>query len=241
MLFGAPADPDVNPLSEVAVFKRFLSLFGNNSPKPSEASVGSDALSELRWLEGADSPFGIRVLDCRSVAFGMVSTTGDPAVAQRFVELRSSVGIEHLGQVPHDAIHSECDLIYPVDGSFSEGPVFVADEMEDKWDIYLHSDYLYFARSWTGVLVSRARLKLVGLAAYVDMVDVDRNTAEDAQLATRHVDYLIKSHLYDRVAPHPLPSTMPPIERDIALFSFSLYGRRGQFASYEDTIGVKVF
>jgi hypothetical protein len=206
-----------------------------------QSAGGGDALSELRWLEAADNPFGIRVLDCRSVALGMISTTADPAIAQRFVDLRSSAGTEHLGQVPNDAVRWQCDLTYPIDGQLPEGPLFVAGEMEDKWDIYLHSDHLYFARSWTGVLVSRARIRFVGLAAYVDFVEVDPSTAEDAGLAIRHVDYLIKSHLFNKVAPHPLPLTMPPIERDIALFSFSQYGRRGEFASYEDTIGVKVF
>jgi hypothetical protein len=222
------------------MFKGFGSLFGSTSTESPEESTEDDVFSELRWLEAADNPFGIRVLDCRPVVLGLVSTTTDPAIARRFLELRSSTGTEHLGHVPNDAIHSESDLTYPVEEHPSDGPLFVADEMEDKWNIYLHSDYLYFTRSWTGVLVSRAQLMLDGSGAHVRIVDVDRHTAADAALAVRHVDYLIKSHIYNMASPHPVPLTMQ-IERDIALYSFSMYGRRGQFASYEDTTRVKVF
>jgi hypothetical protein len=222
------------------VFKGFGNLFGNRSTESAEESTAGDVFSELRWIEAADNPFGIRVLDCRPVVLGLVSTTTDPDIARRFLTLRSSTGTEHFGQVPDDAIHSDCDLTYPAEERPSDGPLFVADEMEDKWNIYLYSDYLYFTRSWTGVLVSRARLMLDGAAAHVDIVDVDRNTAADAALAVRHVDYLIKSHIYRTASPHPVPLTMQN-ERDIALYSFSTYGRRGQFASYEDTTRVKVF
>lgn len=221
------------------MFKGIRDLFRKKPARPSDTPA-EDEFSELRWIEAADNPFGIRVLDCRPVALRWISTTSDPAVAQRFLELRASLGTEHVGQVPNDAVHAECDLSYPADGRSADGPLFIAEEMEDKWNIYLHAGCLYFARSWTGALAARARLTLAGSAARIDSVDVDGSTAGDPELAIRHVDYLVKSHLYNKLSPHPLPQTMEPIERDIALYSFSLYGRRGQFASYEDTTRVRV-
>jgi len=225
------------------MFKEFRNLFGNKPARATGTSgTDDDVFNDLRWIEASDNPFGIRVLDCRSVALGLTSTTGDMAVAQRFLELRSSLGTEYLGQMPSNAIEAECDLNYPSGGGHSsDGPLFIAGEMEDKWNIYLHAGCLYFARSWTGILVSRARLKLVGAFAYVDRIDVDRHTADDPDVAIGHVDYLIKSHIFDKIAPHPVPKKVDPIEREIALYSFSLYGRRGQFASYEDTTRVEVF
>lgn len=222
------------------MFKKVRDLFGNNLI-PHEEPAEDDVFAELRWIEASESPFGIRVLDCRPVALGLTTTTADPSVAQRFLALRSSSGIEHLGQVPSNAKPAQCDLVYPAgNGRSVDGALFVANEMEDKWDIYLHAGYLYFARSWTGILVSRARLKLIESTAYVDMVEVDPVTADSPEHAIRHVDYLIKSHLYQKEAPHPIPTTIQPVAREIAMYSFSLYGRRGQFASYEDTTQVKI-
>ena len=41
------------------------------------------------------------------------------------------------------------------------------------------------------------------------------------------VDDLVKSHVYRLVAPHPLPRTDPTHTADLALWSYSCYGRRG--------------
>jgi hypothetical protein len=49
--------------------------------------------SDLRWISSSENPFGIRVLDCRSVSHNMVSTTSSPQIAAKFTELRSSDGV----------------------------------------------------------------------------------------------------------------------------------------------------
>ncbi len=204
-------------------------------------SASGDSVSKPRWLEATDNPFGIRVLDCRPVVLVMVSTTTDPNIARSFVELRSSSGAQHIGRAPENATLLKCDLSYRAAEDMADGSIFVAEKMEDKWDIYLFSGHLYFARSWTGRLEGRARISLGEASNHVDMIEVRGEIAKDEALAIAHIDYLIKSHLYNKVAPHPIPRNMPVAEDKIALYSFASYGRRGQFASYEDTTSVNVF
>ncbi len=213
---------------------------GQESRREQGEEPGS-ALHELRWLEPEESPFGIRVLDCRPVALSMTSVTQDPAVAFKFSQLRTSLGAEHVGCLPEESVEVACDLDYTVKGRSSDGPLFKAQEMEDKWDVYLYEGHLYFARSWTGTLVARARLTVVEPKAYVDRIDVSAPAADDPVHVVRQIDYLIKSHLYRQPCPHPFPESVRGADADLALYSFSLYGRRGLFGSYEDTIAVRPF
>jgi hypothetical protein len=101
-------------------------------------------------------------------------------------------------------------LTYPFGGEARDGPLYVAQRMEDKWDIYLYDGYLYFARSWTGELAYRARIEFQERAAVVTGIDVSRTRLmNEPPLAIRTVDFLIKTHLHRREAPHPLPEWFP--------------------------------
>src|ERR1700682_3897273 len=101
----------------------------------------------LTWLGPDENPFHLRVLDCRPFSTTMISATKDAAIAARFSQLRSASGEEHRGRHPEDAVVARCELSYPCNGESRDGPLFVAQQMEDKWDIYLYDGHLYFARS----------------------------------------------------------------------------------------------
>lgn len=189
----------------------------------------------LTWLEPHSSRFGVRCLDCRPFSQSMFSTTDDPKIAARFSALRASDGREHAGMSPSSAVVVEATLTYRYEGESQDGPVFVAEVMEDKWDIYLYDGYLYFTRSWTGELVFKARVEFTPGCATVSLVEVANHAAEDKAFALRQVDFLIKSHIMGREVPHPLPPDMPEQIETIALYSFSSYGRRAAFATYGDT------
>ncbi len=193
-----------------------------------------EAMSGVRWLEPAESPFGIRVLDCRSLTQTVTAVTQDQAVAESYCRLRGSQGLECRGQVPEGADPIPCDLRYAYAGAAKDGPLFKAQQMEVKWDIYLHEGFLYFCRSWTGELVFRAGLAITGREAAVSGVEAT-TTPEDPSLPVREVDFLIKSHIFGQEAPHPLPASLRPDPREIALYSFSRYGRRALYGSFEDT------
>ena len=129
----------------------------------------------------------------------------------------------------------------PVPGGSRDGPLFVARQMEDKWDVYLYDGHLYFARSWTGDLVYRAAVEFRGDEAVVTGVEVGRARAgDDPGLAVRAVDFLLKSHVHGREAPHPLPRGLPEDTRALAVYSFGEYGRWAWYGSFEDTTRVRV-
>ena len=125
---------------------RLWGLFGRGGREP-----------KVRWLEANENAFGIRVLDCRPFTQNALSTVKDPAIAETAARLRSSTGEEYRGTEPEGSAEVSCKLSYPYESArHREGPVFRGQEMEDKWDIYLYDDTLFFARSWTGQLVYQA-------------------------------------------------------------------------------------
>ena len=72
-----------------------------------------------------------------------------------------------------DALKSgKCTAQKP--GQSRDGPLFVARQMEDKWDIYLYDGHLYFARSWTGELVFRAVIEFAAPQAVLTTVEANR-------------------------------------------------------------------
>jgi len=54
------------------------------------------------------------------------------------------------------------------------------------------------------------------------------------------VDYLIRSHLYRLPLPHPLPKSVGQDPRELALFSFSQYGRYGLYGTFADTTRLRL-
>jgi hypothetical protein len=183
------------------------------------------------WLRGADSPFGIDVLDCREVTQGMISATSDPDVADTFMRLRQADGVDYRGKDPTDALESDENLEYRLEDQPPDGPLVKATSMEDKWDIYLFRPDLCFVRSWTGDLAYRARVRFGDGTVRVECIT--RPPDESPDYARRVVDFLIKSHLYGQLLPHPVPESVPVA--DAAMYSSAMFGRNCGFASYEDT------
>ena len=196
-----------------------------------------DPLEMVRWLPAAQNPFGVDVLDCSVFAGTMVAMTSNADVAKRFTELRESDGHHCRDQDPN-ALTMACHLEYPSD-SHTEGPIFKAAQMEDKWDVFLLESNLYFARSWTGDVAYRVPVIFRNGLAIVREIHGDREPgASEDPLGT--VDYLMKSHVYGLVAPHPLPQIDRTNTRDLALWSFGRYGRRGVCGTMADVTHLAV-
>lgn len=191
-----------------------------------------------RWLAPAENRFGIRCLDCREFARQLVSSTGEPSVAGTFTMLRSSQGEHVRGRLPVNTLMVPCLLEYPPLKGAIDGPVYLAGEMEEKWDIFLFDGQLYFARSWTGALVFKASAEFSRTGVRILTVAADAKAAgRDPRYVTAQVDFLVKSHLYHLEAPHPLPEGLSEEAEQVAMFSFGQYGRMAAYATFEETIG----
>lgn len=213
----------------------------SDPPPPPPPPAGQDALAEVGWVSATKNPFGVDLLDCRAFSGSMIATTKDPKVAESFTMLRRSKGEEHRGAPPEQEAICPCDLRYAHSGDVEDGPLFKAESMEDKWDIYLYDNYLYFARSWTGTLEYRARITFDGQEAHVVAVEARRELVEDdPAYAVAAVDFLIRSHLYGQPIPHPLPRAAGEDPRQLALLSWSMYGRKGLYGTFADTTRIRM-
>ncbi len=223
------------------MFRNFLKLFSETAlQKQNSESKRKNAFARLNWLEAYQNPFGIRVLDCRSFSRSALCFVPDKHIAEHFLELRNSRGEIHRHQLPKNTLHIKCNLRYPFEEKIPDGPVFVAKVMQDRWDIYLYEDFLYFTNSWSGELLIRAKINFKDNEFIVSIIDIRSDFVNrDKTLAIRQADYLIKSHLFRREVPNPLPKNLPNNPEQIALYSFSLYGRMGSYATYEDTTLMK--
>lgn len=228
------------------MFRWLANLFRRRTPPapeapPSPAEVW-DEFPLVAWLPADQNPFGVRVLDVRPFTGSVLATTEDAAVAAKFNALRHATGSEHRGRPPADALAADCDLRYPLEGDAPpDGPLFVAEQMEDKWDVSYHDGYLYFARSWTGELIFRAAADFLDGEAVISRVEgsAARSYGEPG-FAVQIVDFLMKSHVLGREVPHPLPASFPEDVRALALYSFGEYGRRARFGTRADTTTIRL-
>lgn len=214
------------------LWSRFKSMFGRREPAPGQ----DDPMTNVRWVPAADNPFGVELLDCRASAGGMLAMTGNQQVAASFATLRSSDGRQHRGRWPEAPVSRPCDLTYPAPEEPADGPLFKAEVMEDKWDIYLYDQTLYFVRSWTDQLEYRARVEFgKGVASVTEVTSRPPMAERDGPYPVQIVDYLIRSHILGMPIPHPLPESIDRNLETLTLFSFSMYGRRGLYGTFADT------
>lgn len=195
-------------------------------------------ISSVQHIPATQSPFGVDIWDCRAFTHNMVSTTRSAEIASKFARLRSSRGEEYKGRRPREAGTVSCSLTYACPERPLDGPLFKSEQMEDKWDIYLFNDVLYFARSWTGDLLFCASTRFDSDWMRLTCIVVDGDQAPE--FALRVVDYLVKSHILGRNALHPLPPELPKVADAIAAYSFSMFGRRCSFGTYADTTTIEV-
>jgi hypothetical protein len=104
--------------------------------------------------------------------------------------------------------------------------------MEVKWDIYIYDSTFLLARSWTGQLNYRAKAEVTADAIRIRSIETMAHLAE---IAPQAVYFLIGSHAMGQVLPHPIPRDTPEDPHHIALVSFSMFGNKACYASYEDT------
>jgi len=223
------------------MFRKLSKLFSKGTTqKQNGESKDADAFPKVGWLEAHQNRFGIRVLDFRSFSKSAVCFAPNYDTAEKFLKMRNSTGENYRNQLPKKTLHARCNLRYHFEEKLPDGPVFIAKVMQDRWDVYLYDGFLYFTNSWSGELLIRARVDFKDSEFFVPAIDICSDLAKrDKSLAIRQADYLIKSYLCRSEVPNPLPKHFSHDPKQIALYSFSIYGRMSSYATYEDTTLIK--
>lgn len=197
-------------------------------------------LPEPKWVDRSQNQFGVSLLDLRSSVFATTAWTTSKDIVESFARLRRADGTGYVNKLPDDYVEFDSDLRFAYPGTHQEGPVFKARVMEDKWDMYLYGARLYAARSWQGTLCFVADCEFDSNHVKIHRIFAEKKLISgDIQYAGRAVDFLIKSHMSNMVVPHPLPARLKnePLH-EMAAHSFEMFGRRGLFGSFEETIGI---
>jgi hypothetical protein len=202
-----------------------------------ESADDNDHEVELLWIPPERNPFGILLLDVRPLTQTAASWTKDPSIVEQYGAQRENNGLSLVVTAIDDAEVIECGLSFDLPRPTDEGPVFKAQCMEDKWDIYNYAGNLLFARSWTGQLIFRA---LIAPDADNLVITAIQSHKDYAQQAAQHVAFLVMSHLEGIPFPHMLPAVIPDDPSEMALASFHLFGRRALYATHEDILTMKI-
>jgi hypothetical protein len=192
----------------------------------------------FKWYDiGKGNPFNKRILDIRSFTHSKIATTSKKEIAEKYNTLRTSTGEEHIGiTIPNSkTIHS--NLSYPHNGESLRGVAFKADSMDCKWDIYVYDNYFYFTRSWTGELVYKAFYQISSNAIHIQQIEHSDSISSGE--AINNVHFLIMSHAMGKPFPHSIPESIFD-EKQIAIYSFSQFGNRACYATYEDIFDTTV-
>ncbi len=112
-----------------------------------------------------------------------------------------------------------------------------AKEMEDKWDIYCWNNIMYFARSWTGEVVYKAHINVSETKFSIYKIEYveSKYTLSDTTLVIDDVHFIVISYLFGKIFPHRIPRSLVN-DSEIALYSFSQFGRNCWYATHESII-----
>ena len=188
---------------------------------------GPSQIPNVNWIEAADNPWSVRVLDVRPVTLTTLSTSADPQCASNAVSFGQDDGTSFIGGEPPSRRIAEASLRFPIDRILADGVLFVPREMEHKWAIFYHRGEVICVRSWLRKVQLIARV-----AQRQDHVEITqvRGTfgaeGEEPEFTIRGLDYLLRSHALETTYPAPLPTGMESDPQAAAMWCMSMFGNR---------------
>lgn len=195
--------------------------------------------AQARWVEFEFEGITLKLLDCRASALSRLSFSDDRRIAERFLQLRSDDGSRLIGQHPQDGRVFTADYLFPIGAELPNGPLFLARQMEDKFDVYHHDGALFFTRSWTGDLQIKAEISVEEDGIRIGQVECGKEHFVDDDYCLQVLEYLLKSHCLNMVSPHPLSERLRGVsDEDLVHISFNVFGRRGWYGCFESTLGI---
>src|SRR5262245_19408709 len=221
------------------VWNRLRTLFSSANQEGSEApdvappeSQTAPDVPEIHWIEPADNPWGVRVLDVRPVTLTMLSMSSDPRAAGNAVSFGQDDGRSFIGTPPRVSRVTAASLTFPIDRMLADGVLFVPSEMEHKWALFFHNGEIICVRSWRREVVLVARVDADRqMARVTEIRGTFAGEDEDPDLTVRLFDCLIRSHTLNMAYPVPLPPAMDADPKAAALWCMSIFGNRAVCAT----------
>ena len=214
------------------VWDKFKRLIGRKEEVSSQ-------IPSLSWIEAADNPWGVRLLDVRPVTQAMVSTSSDPACAANALSFGQDDGVSFIGIEPPVLRSIEASLRFPIDRLLADGVVFVPREMEHKWALFFHRGEVICVRSWLRQVRVVARVeKHSDCAQITEVRGTFGDEDEEPGFTTRVLDYLLRSHALDTAYPVPLPAGMDSDPHAAAMWCMSMFGNRALVATPHEFVRI---
>src|SRR5215469_5496947 len=190
---------------------------------------------DIRWIEPAANPWGVRLLDVRPVTLGMLSTSSDPECAANALSYRREDGSGFVTLSPNSSRRTALGLYYRINRLLADGALFIPGCMEHKWAMFHQDATILFVRSWTRELYAVADVITGNNEIELTQLRGDLITEnEDALFKKRVVDYMLRSHALQQVYPAPLPIEMSKDPIQAALWCFSCFGNLALVATHHE-------
>jgi hypothetical protein len=189
---------------------------------------------EIPWIDAADTPWGVRVLDVRGVTQRLISTSSDPQCAANAISYGSDDGsaFEHKRPLVGRVIGAM--IPFRVEGPLADGALFRPWQMEHKWAIFHRGGRILFVRSWTRKLHVIAELSPGDGSVEIKRLNGVFTEEEESPLFTTMVaDFLLRSHALGMVYPAPLPEGMEESPQEAAMWCFHMFGNLALCAANE--------
>jgi hypothetical protein len=189
----------------------------------------------LPWIEPAQNPWGVRVLDLRPITQTMVATSSDPQFASNAVSYNAEDGTTFIDMPPSDTTSISANIIIPIDKMLAPGVLFIPRTMEHKWAIYYHNNTLIFVRSWLRQVVITAKTVQRDNALVIESITGKFVNTESTDFTRKLIKFLLISHAINQIVPAPLPPELESTPKKAALWAFSAYGNIAQVGIFDDT------
>lgn len=198
----------------------------------SSKSGNATADLQIPWIDSADNPWGVPVLDVRPVTLEMLSASKDALCAENLNSFSRETGVCFLEDKPRVDREIPASLRFPIHGMLYDGALFTPDKMEHKWAIFYHQGKILCVRSWLRQLEVCADTTMDGDELKITRIrgvfDVD---TESPDFTVRTLDYLLRSHALNMTYPAPLHDD-PEIDPKLSAFwCMSKFGNQVSFAT----------
>lgn len=194
---------------------------------------------ELPWIAPENTPWGIEVLDLRSISQAMLSTSKNPQIAKNAVSYGQEDSSSFWGQKPESQNKIDVDFSLPILDVLYPGVLFSPSVMEHKWAIFFDGKIIYFVRSWLREVYAIAETeqedgKMVVKNIQGHFVDEEENSEFTEAIAY----YLLMSHALNQLVPVPLPIDLKENTYGAGLWAFTFFGNMGIVGTFDHSIKI---